>query len=120
MRCLDSIPALADDPISALRDDRVDDQNPALFDDRQQKPSAPPPPPAPVDGRDARLPPPGTVLTRAFKGTQHRVTVREEGIEYDGQLHRSLSSVAKLITGTAWNGFTFFGLKDGSSKAVTS
>ncbi|WAM29934.1 hypothetical protein [Myxococcus sp. NMCA1] len=35
MRCLDSIPALADDPISALRDDRVDDQNPALFDDRQ-------------------------------------------------------------------------------------
>ncbi|CAM4493476.1 DUF2924 domain-containing protein [Corallococcus exiguus] len=73
-----------------------------------------------ADGRDARLPPPGTVLTRAFKGTQHRVTVREDGIEYGGQLHRSLSSVAKLITGTAWNGFTFFGLKDGSPKAVKS
>ncbi|NOJ81591.1 DUF2924 domain-containing protein [Myxococcus xanthus] len=85
----------------------------------ETKPATPPPPaPAPVDGRDARLPPPGTVLTRVFKGAQHRVTVREEGIEYDGQLHRSLSSVAKLITGTAWNGFTFFGLKDGSSKAV--
>lgn len=74
---------------------------------------------APADGRDTRLPPPGTVLTRVFKGTQHRVTVREGSIEYEGQLHRSLSSVAKLITGTAWNGFTFFGIKDGSSKVVT-
>ncbi|NVJ27757.1 DUF2924 domain-containing protein [Myxococcus sp. AM011] len=92
----------------------------------ETKPSAPPPPaPADVraataDGRDARLPSPGTVLTRVFKGTQHRVTVREDGIEYEGQLHRSLSSVAKLISGTAWNGFTFFGLKAGGSKAVTS
>lgn len=91
----------------------------------ETKPSAPPPPApadgraAAADGRDARLPPPGTVLTRMYKGTQHRVTVREGGIEYEGQLHRSLSSVAKLVTGTAWNGFTFFGLKDGSSKAVT-
>ncbi|NOJ81080.1 DUF2924 domain-containing protein [Myxococcus xanthus] len=100
----------------------------------EAKPPAPPPPstsdvraaaadaraPA-ADGRDARLPPPGTVLTRVFKGTQHRVMVREDGIEYEGQLHRSLSSVAKLITGTAWNGYSFFGLKDGASKqkAVT-
>ncbi|MCY0998342.1 DUF2924 domain-containing protein [Myxococcus sp. MISCRS1] len=90
------------------------------------KPAAPPPPAAAdarapaAGGRDARLPPPGTVLTRAFKGAQHRVTVREGGIEYEGQLHRSLSSVAKLISGTAWNGFTFFGLKAGGSKAVTS
>ncbi|TQF08661.1 DUF2924 domain-containing protein, partial [Myxococcus llanfairpwllgwyngyllgogerychwyrndrobwllllantysiliogogogochensis] len=90
---------------------------------QETKPSAPPPPPAPVDerdgaadGRDARLPPPGTVLTRVFKGVQHRVTVREGGIEYEGQLHRSLSFVAKLITGTAWNGYSFFGLKDGGSK----
>lgn len=92
----------------------------------ETKPSAPPPSvPADVrapaaDGRDARLPPPGTVLTRVFKGAQHRVTVREDGIEFEGQLHRSLSSVAKLITGTAWNGFTFFGLKAGGSKAVKS
>ncbi|TQF08635.1 DUF2924 domain-containing protein, partial [Myxococcus llanfairpwllgwyngyllgogerychwyrndrobwllllantysiliogogogochensis] len=45
----------------------------------------------------------------------------EGGIEYEGQLHRSLSFVAKLITGTAWNGYSFFGLKDGGSKqkAVT-
>ncbi|NRD63938.1 DUF2924 domain-containing protein [Corallococcus exiguus] len=100
----------------------------------KMKPSAPPPPAAAdgraaaadggaaaADGRDARLPPPGTVLTRVFKGAQHRVTVREGGIEYEGQLHRSLSFVAKLITGTAWNGYSFFGLKDGGSKqkAVT-
>ncbi|WP_141621264.1 DUF2924 domain-containing protein [Myxococcus sp. AB036A] len=87
----------------------------------ETKPAEPPPPsPVAADGRDARLPPPGTVLTRVFKGTQHKVTVREDGIEYEGRLHRSLSSVAKLITGTAWNGFSFFGLKDGSPKAVTS
>ncbi|WP_434345656.1 DUF2924 domain-containing protein [Myxococcus virescens] len=92
----------------------------------ETKHSAPAPPAAadgraaPADGRDARLPPPGTVLTRVFKGTQHKVTVREGGIEYEGQLHRSLSSVAKLITGTAWNGFTFFGIKAGSTKVVTS
>ena len=91
----------------------------------ETKSSASPPPAAAdgraaaVDGRDARLPPPGTVLTRVFKGTQHRVTVREGGIEYEGQLHRSLSSVAKLITGTAWNGFSFFGLQASGSKAVT-
>ncbi|NVJ27520.1 DUF2924 domain-containing protein [Myxococcus sp. AM011] len=89
------------------------------------KPAAPSPSAADArapaaDGRDARLPPPGTVLTRVFKGTTHQVTVREGGIEYEGQLHRSLSSVAKLITGTAWNGFSFFGLKAGNSKAVTS
>jgi len=89
------------------------------------KPSEPPPPAAAdgraaaADGRDARLPPPGTVLTRAYKGTQHRVTVREGGFEYEGQLHRSLSSIAKQVTGTAWNGFSFFGLKDGGPKAVT-
>ncbi|WNZ64006.1 DUF2924 domain-containing protein [Myxococcus sp. MxC21-1] len=86
----------------------------------EPKPATPPPPPSAADGRDTRLPPPGTVLMRMYKGTQHRVTVREDGIEYEGQLHRSLSSVAKLITGTAWNGFTFFGLKDGSPKAVKS
>ncbi|XXF79765.1 DUF2924 domain-containing protein [Myxococcaceae bacterium GXIMD 01537] len=83
----------------------------------EKKPSTPSP--AAADGRDARLPAPGTVLTRVYKGTQHRVTVREGGFEYEGQLHRSLSSVAKLITGTAWNGFSFFGLKAGGSKAGT-
>ncbi|EAU61796.1 putative bacteriophage-related protein [Stigmatella aurantiaca DW4/3-1] len=82
---------------------------------QESKPAAPPPPAA-ADGRDARLPAPGTVLTRVYKGTQHQVTVREGGFEYEGQLHRSLSSIAKQVTGTAWNGFRFFGLKHGGSK----
>ncbi|MDC0714278.1 DUF2924 domain-containing protein [Stigmatella sp. ncwal1] len=83
----------------------------------ERKPATPPP--APADGRDTRLPPLGTVLTRVYKGKQHQVTVREGGFEYEGQLHRSLSSIAKQVTGTAWNGFSFFGLKSGSSKEVT-
>ncbi|AKF85056.1 hypothetical protein MFUL124B02_08705 [Myxococcus fulvus 124B02] len=83
-----------------------------------EKKSAAPPLAVP-DGRDARLPPPGTVLTRVYRGTELRVTVREGSFEYEGKLHRSLSSIAKLVTGTAWNGFTFFGLTAGSSKEVT-
>ncbi|QQR46209.1 DUF2924 domain-containing protein [Myxococcus xanthus] len=117
-------------PRAVARISELGDKLPERWRMRQveeAKPSEPLPPPAAADGRaaaadgrDARLPPPGTVLTRVFKGTQHRVAVREDGIEYEGQLHRSLSSVAKLITGTAWNGFTFFGLKAGSPKAVKS
>lgn len=76
--------------------------------------------PAPADERDVRLPPPGTVLTREYKGAQLKVTVRERGFEYEGQLHRSLSSIAKLATGTAWNGFSFFGLKAGGAKKVST
>nr|BDT32066.1 DUF2924 domain-containing protein [Myxococcus sp. MH1] len=83
-----------------------------------EKKSAAPPLAVP-DGRDARLPPPGTVLTRVYRGTELRVTVREGSFEYEGKLHRSLSSIAKLVTGTAWNGFTFFGLTAGSAKEVT-
>ena len=65
---------------------------------------------APVD-RDPRLPPPGTVLTRAFKGVEHKVTVLDEGFEYRGERHNSLSQIARDITGTNWNGFLFWGLK---------
>jgi hypothetical protein len=83
----------------------------------EKKPAGPPP--IVPDSRDARLPPPGTVLTRVYRGMELKVTVREGSFEYEGKLYRSLSSIAKLATGTAWNGFTFFGLKAGSSKAVT-
>ena len=58
--------------------------------------------------RDPRLPPAGTVLTRLHDGVEHRVTVLADGFEYDGENHRSLSKVARLITGTPWNGFLFF------------
>lgn len=59
-------------------------------------------------GRDPRLPPPGTVLARAHDGVEHQVTVLTDGFEYQGKRHRSLSQIARLITGTSWNGFTFF------------
>ncbi len=63
-----------------------------------------------VPRRDPRLPEPGTVLTRDYKGTQYRVTIQPDGFEYDDQRYRSLSSIARQITGTNWNGFLFFGL----------
>lgn len=60
--------------------------------------------------RDPRLPPPGSKLTRLYRGTEHRVLVLETGFEYQGQVYGSLSRIAKTITGTTWNGFLFFGL----------
>jgi hypothetical protein len=57
---------------------------------------------------DARLPGPGTVLTRRYKGQVLQVRVLREGFEYDGQVYRSLSAVAKQITGSHCNGFLFF------------
>jgi hypothetical protein len=44
--------------------------------------------------RDERVPPPGTILTRPFKGREHRVTVLPNGFEHDGEVYRSLSAVA--------------------------
>ena len=57
-----------------------------------------------------RLPAPGSVLRRAFKGADHEVTVLPQGFEYEGKVYRSLSAVATAITGSHWNGFLFFGL----------
>jgi hypothetical protein len=61
--------------------------------------------------RDPRLPPPGAVLTRLFRGVEHRVTVLESSFEYEGERYPSLSVVARHITGTPWNGFLFFNLQ---------
>jgi len=60
--------------------------------------------------RDSRLPQAGTLLTREFKGNIHVVKVLNDGFEYEGRLYKSLSKIATEITGTRWNGFTFFGL----------
>jgi hypothetical protein len=60
--------------------------------------------------QDARLPMPGTVLTRAYKGRVLRVTVLDDGFEYEGRTYRSLSAIATEATGSRWNGFLFFGL----------
>jgi hypothetical protein len=54
---------------------------------------------------------PGTVLLREWHGVTHQVTVLEGGVLYRGKCHRSLSAVARLITGSRWSGPTFFGLK---------
>jgi len=58
---------------------------------------------------DPRLPPPGTVLVRDFRGRRIVTKVLENGFEYEGEVFRSLSAVAKAATGTHWNGYAFFG-----------
>ncbi len=52
----------------------------------------------------------GTRLVRDWRGTGHTVTVLDKGFEYDGQTWRSLTAIAKAITGTHRNGPRFFGL----------
>jgi hypothetical protein len=52
----------------------------------------------------------GTKLVREHSGIQHVVTVLQDGFEYEGRPYRSLSAIARSITGTRWNGWTFFGL----------
>jgi hypothetical protein len=54
---------------------------------------------------------PGTRLVREYGGVQHVVTVRPDDFEYEGRRYASLSAIARHITGTRWNGWTFFGLK---------
>ena len=54
---------------------------------------------------------PGTRLVREYDSVQHVVTVRPDDFEYEGRPYRSLSAIARHITGTRWNGWTFFGLK---------
>lgn len=54
---------------------------------------------------------PGTRLVREYGGVQHVVTVRPDDFEYEGRPYRSLSAIARHITGTRWNGWSFFGLK---------
>src|SRR5437868_3417774 len=60
--------------------------------------------------RDNRLPPAGTVLMRDFQGRSIRAKILADGFEYQGKRYESLSSIALKVTGTRWNGFTFFGL----------
>lgn len=58
--------------------------------------------------RDPRLPMPGTILTKEYDGKRIDVRVLENGFEYNNQQYRSLSAIAREITGTSWNGFVFF------------
>jgi Protein of unknown function (DUF2924) len=54
----------------------------------------------------------GTRLVRQYQGVEHCVTVRDEDFEYQGRPYKSLSAIARAITGTRWNGWIFFGLKN--------
>jgi len=62
--------------------------------------------------RDTRLPRPGVVITRQFQDRRIVVKVLEKGFEYQTQRYRSLSAIAREITGTRWNGLIFFGLTE--------
>ncbi len=54
----------------------------------------------------------GTRLIREWRGVEHVVTVTADGFEWQGRPFRSLSAIARAITGTRWNGWVFFGLKN--------
>ena len=60
--------------------------------------------------RDPRLPTPGTILLKEYHGKQIRVLATQDGFEWDGRHFRSLSAVARAVTGQKWNGRLFFGL----------
>jgi hypothetical protein len=68
-------------------------------------------PAQPLEPRDDRVPPVGTVVRRLFNGITYEVTVCAEGFVYAGERFKTLSAIARHITGTPWNGFTFFGLQ---------
>jgi hypothetical protein len=55
---------------------------------------------------------PGTRLNREWQGRRHEVDVLDKGFRYAGGEYRSLSEVARAITGTRWNGLRFFGLRN--------
>lgn len=67
-------------------------------------------------GRAASFPKPGSVLRREYKGRAVVVRVLPRGFEYEGEVYRSLTAIARKITGAHWNGVSFFGLPSASGK----
>jgi hypothetical protein len=59
---------------------------------------------------DPRVPPPGTQLVKRYKKDTLTVTVLEDGYQYGERVYKSLSAIARQVTGTQWNGFLFFSL----------
>lgn len=59
---------------------------------------------------DPRLPPPGNIIERQYKGKMIRVIVLQDGFEYEGQRYKSLTAIAKEVSGSHCNGFLFFRL----------
>jgi len=96
----------------------------ALADDRDLRLQAPPGftdnGPSKRNARQTvqhRLPLPGAVLTRQYRGQTIEVQVLPQGFSYGNRRFRSLSGIAEHITGTRWNGYVFFGLQ--ARKGVT-
>jgi len=58
----------------------------------------------------------GTVFVREWDGERHEVRALDEGFEYRGMPYRSLSAIARAITGTSWNGWVFFGVPSATRK----
>jgi len=78
----------------------------ALHEDLTDAPPAPSTP----------LPRTGTILVREWQGTTHHVTIVDDGFVWNGHAHRSLSSIARAITGTKWSGLRFFGMREPNRK----
>jgi hypothetical protein len=60
--------------------------------------------------RDRRLPIPGSIITKIYKGVEIKIKVHEKGFEYECKTYRTLSQVANVLTGNHWNGYLFFNL----------
>jgi hypothetical protein len=71
-------------------------------------------PPGTRNPERAHAPKPGTRILREWKGQIHEVLITSSGFEYKGEIFRTLSPIAKRITGTHWSGPAFFGTKRGS------
>ncbi|MDP8267080.1 MAG: DUF2924 domain-containing protein [Candidatus Aceula meridiana] len=61
--------------------------------------------------RDYRLPIPGTTIHKKYKGQAHIILVLKDNFEYKQRRYKSLSAIARKITGSHWNGYGFFGLE---------
>lgn len=83
-----------------LSDNAQDQINRLMRSKEQLKPSS----------NRVKRPAVGTKLIREYQGIEHQVTVTRNGFEYQGRTFRSLSQVARVITGTRWSGPLFFGL----------
>ena len=59
----------------------------------------------------------GTRLIRDYRGVEYTATVTADGYEWEGRPYKSLSAIARAITGSQWNGLVFFGLKSGRSQS---
>jgi len=66
---------------------------------------------------DPRLPMPGSILTRRYRGRDIVVKVLPKGFEHEGDIYRTLSAVAKVVTGKHWNGYHFFGLNQNGKRS---